>query len=107
MSLPYLHVSQFGEASIGEVNGHLMLIVLVAGSKRVLSLERVMRGKFKGNLLYRMVPLVEALSPPASTTRALVPTILSTAAHKGSDAQADSGQMGVSVDDVYRDYPST
>lgn len=89
-------------------NSHLQcLLFLVVGVERVLSLERVLHGKFNHDLHYRGVPLVEALLPPTSTTRVLVPSNLSTTAYKGHGVQADSSPLGVVVDGVSNRNPLT
>lgn len=46
-------------------------LFVFVGNERVLSLEMVLWGKYKGDLQYREVPLVEILPPPVSASRAL------------------------------------
>ena len=40
-------------------------VVAIAGSKRLLSLEQVLRGDFEGDLHYHKVPQVDSLPAPA------------------------------------------
>ena len=77
-----------------------MIVISFAGDERVLSLERVLRGKFKGDLQYHEVPLVGVLPPSTRTTRELVLNVLPIAVHKGPDTQVDLGPSGIGVDNV-------
>lgn len=57
---------------LGEERGLLTRLLFVfLGIEMVLSFEMVMRGKYKGNLNYRKVDLVETLLPPVSVGWAL------------------------------------
>lgn len=58
----------------------------------------ILHGKFKGDVLYNEVPLVEVLPPPTGATRSLVLNALSVVVHEGTDAQVDSGPSGIGVD---------
>lgn len=63
---------------------------LIAVIERVLALEGVLHGNFKGDLQYREFPLVETLLPPVGAARVAISIVSSTAIGEGSITPVDS-----------------
>lgn len=83
----------------------IYLLFVFARIERVLSLEMILRGKYKGDLQYLELPLVEILPPLVRINWALSLVTPSAFIGEGSTSQADPGFVDAPVGGVSRNNP--